>query len=104
MSVFVERRGGFTQVAVTGDAEAAVARWSAKLAKMRKQVGRVSSSDADRRPRQFNGHGMPRRARLNCCVDSDIHAAIVAEAERRGVAVGALVGSVLEEFAEGLDA
>ena len=100
MSVFVERNG---QVVVTGNSEAAVARWSAKLAKMRKQVGRVSQSDADRRPRQFNGHGLPRRQRLNCCVDSDIRAAIVAEAERRGVTVGALVGSVLEEFAEGLD-
>lgn len=90
-------------VEVTGDAEAAIARWSAKLAKMRKRVGVVSQVEGDRRPRQFDGHGMPRRAKLNCCVDEDIRASIAAEAERRGMAVGALVGQVLEEFAEGLD-
>ena len=100
MSVFVERNG---QVTVTGNSEAAVARWSAKLAKLRQRVGVVSQTDGARRPRQFNGRGLSRRSRLHCSVDEDLHAAIVAEAARRGVAVGALVGSVLEEFAEGLE-
>lgn len=100
MSVIIERNG---HVTVTGDASAAVARWSAKLAKLRQRVGVVSQVDGERRPRQFDGHGMPRRARLHCSVDEDLRATIAAEAKRRGMAVGALVGQVLEEFAEGLE-
>lgn len=54
------------------------------------------SVQSRRRKPQNLSHGLPRNKCISCVVDADVQAAIKAEAKRRRIPVGRLIGAIAE--------
>lgn len=104
MRVYLVRGSSFSAVNSGGEPADPVTDRRRRLMKMQAKVGKVCAPNEPaakhRRKLQHDGHGEPRRNLLPVYVDRSTAAAVVAEASRRGLARGALVGRLIETIAD----